>query len=107
MSRISTILLTGILIFLPFLSVPSSNAGGMQEITGTITLIGKDVIHVRTDAGMLYSINCTRRQVEDVSSGYRVIAVKKGNNLKSLEVIGVPAVSDPTIIEIKRTIIVN
>ena len=107
MSRISTIILTALLIFLPYLSVLPSSAGNMQEITGTITLIGKGVIHIRTDAGMLHSINCTQKQVENVSSGYRVVAVEKGNSLKSLEVIGVPVESEPTIIEVKRTVIVN
>ena len=107
MSRFALIIFFLFSLALSFSSVNYSDAAIAQEIVGTVTLVGQNVVQIRDDSGNMYSISAPQSKLKDVSTGYRVAVKERNNRLVSLEVIGVPAQAKPAIIEIKKTIIKN
>ena len=107
MRRFAYVFIVVFSVALSFVIVPVSGSAAQQEIIGTVTLVGDNVIHIKDDAGQIYSFTAPQSKLENVNTGYRVAVKERNSRLVSLEVIGVPAVAKPAIIEIKKTIIKN
>lgn len=107
MRRFAFMLIFVFSVALTFIFVLFSNSAISQEIIGTVTLVGNNMIQIKDDSGQMYNISAPQSRLEDVNTGYRVAVKERNNKLVSLEVIGVPAQAKPAIIEIKKTIIKN
>ncbi|MGI9535064.1 MAG: hypothetical protein ACR2NW_08925 [Thermodesulfobacteriota bacterium] len=107
MRRFTYILIIVFSVALSFIFVPVAISAIPQEIVGTVTLVGNNVIQIKDDSGQMYSFSAPQSKLENVNTGFRVAVKERNNNLVSMEVIGVPAEAQPAIIEIKRTIIKN
>ena len=99
MFKFTSFILSILIVSFLFFSTSNAGASVTHDITGTITLIGKDVVQIKTDYGAVFNLSCTQYQLEDVMTGYRVIAVQKDNRLQSLEIIGIPVEVSPVVMK--------
>lgn len=93
------------LFLIPFVNI-GVYAEVNQEITGEVTLVGKNLVRIKDNGGLVFNLHASQKKLKVVSTGYRVVAKESGGELVSIKVIGVPVVAKPAVI-IKKTIIVN